>query len=74
LLTDATGPDAYPVMATSFVLIRRYGKQSGTVRDLLGFFRWALETGQEQAASLDYLPLPQSLVRQVEAYWESEIH
>jgi phosphate transport system substrate-binding protein len=74
LLTDSAGPDAYPVMATSFVLIRRYGKQPGTVRDLLAFFRWALETGQEQAASLDYLPLPQSLVRQVEAYWESEIH
>jgi phosphate transport system substrate-binding protein len=74
VLTDSTRPDAYPVMATSFVLIRRYGKQPGTVRDLLGFFRWALETGQGQAASLDYLPLPQSLVQQIEAYWESEIH
>jgi phosphate transport system substrate-binding protein len=74
LLTDSDRPDAYPVMATAFVLIRKYGKQPSTVRDLLGFFRWALECGQEQATSLDYLPLPQSLVQQIEAYWESEIH
>lgn len=73
LLTDSPRPDAYPVMATSFVLIHKYGKP-GKVRDLLGFFRWALEAGQEQASSLDYLPLPPSLVRQIEAYWESEIH
>ncbi|MDR3531072.1 MAG: phosphate ABC transporter substrate-binding protein PstS [Rhodopila sp.] len=74
LLTDADGPGAYPIMATSFVLIRKYPKQVDRSRDMLAFFRWALEHGQGQALSLDYLPLPPSLVRLVEAYWQAEPH
>jgi phosphate transport system substrate-binding protein len=37
----------------------------------LDFFRWALESGQKQAAELDYVPLPPTLVGQIEAYWKS---
>jgi phosphate transport system substrate-binding protein len=33
LLTDSARPDADPMMATSFVLIRKYGKQSGVYLD-----------------------------------------
>jgi hypothetical protein len=33
-----------------------------------------MEDGQELASSLQYVPLPPSLVRQVEAYWEEQIH
>ena len=35
------------------------------------FFRWSLENGQPQAAALGYVPLPPSLVRQIESYWSS---
>ena len=34
----------------------------------LGFFKWALEKGQNQAQKLDYVPLPAPLVQQVETY------
>ena len=71
-LTDASSADAYPIMAASFVLIRKYAKDSEHSRDILTFFRWALENGQDLAASLDYLPLPPPLVRQVEGYWNAE--
>jgi phosphate transport system substrate-binding protein len=36
----------------------------------LSFFRWSLEDGQKVADELDYVPLPASLVRQIETYWE----
>ena len=71
-LTDAASADAYPIMAASFVLVRKYPKDSEHSSDVLTFFRWALENGQDLAASLDYLPLPPPLVRQVEAYWSAE--
>jgi phosphate transport system substrate-binding protein len=35
------------------------------------FFKWSLENGQKQASSLDYVPLPASLVKQIEAYWSA---
>jgi phosphate transport system substrate-binding protein len=37
------------------------------------FFRWALEKGQAQAGELDYVPLPASLVSQIEAYWKENL-
>ena len=33
------------------------------------FFKWALEKGQKEASSLDYVPLPDTLVKQIEDYW-----
>lgn len=72
LLTDAPATNAYPIMATSFVIIRKYPHDPGRTRDMLGFFRWALENGQELARGLGYLPLPPPLVQQIEAYWAED--
>nr|WP_237720931.1 hypothetical protein [Pseudomonas fuscovaginae] len=36
------------------------------------FFKWSLENGQQQAASLDYVALPDSLVKRIEGYWTSD--
>jgi phosphate transport system substrate-binding protein len=73
LLTDAPGENAYPIMATSFGLLRKYPKNPDRTREAIAFFQWALEKGQELASAQDYLPLPVSLVRQVENYWQAEI-
>jgi len=69
LITDAPGQDAYPVAAITWVLMYRQPKDAARSKAALGFFRWALESGQAQAAALDYVPLPADLVRQIEAYW-----
>jgi phosphate transport system substrate-binding protein len=70
LMTDAAGADAYPITATSFVLMSARMKDTPHSRDMLAFFRWALDEGRMQANSLNYVPLPASLVQQVEAYWQ----
>jgi phosphate transport system substrate-binding protein len=71
-LTDASSADAYPIMGASFVLIHKSPKDSERTRNVLAFFQWALESGQEMATSLDYLPLPPPLVQEVEGYWNAE--
>jgi phosphate transport system substrate-binding protein len=73
VMTDAPGAQAYPITATSFVLMHKQPKNAARAHDLLAFFRWALELGQEQASSIGYVPLPSPLVRQIETYWEAEI-
>lgn len=72
MLTDPAGADAWPIMATSFALIRKYPEDPGRARDMLAFLRWVLESGQELASSQDYLPLPTALVHHVEFYLEPE--
>jgi len=73
LMTNAGGPDAYPITATTFILMYKSPKDPARSAAALAFFRWALENGGEQAANLNYAPLPAALVKLVEAYWASHI-
>ncbi len=70
-LSDSPRADAYPIMATSFALIRRYPKDQVRNREVLEFFRWTLEDGRGMAASLNYLPLSPPLAHEVMGYWEA---
>jgi phosphate transport system substrate-binding protein len=69
VMTDAPGEKAYPITATSFVLMHKNPKNPTRSKTALGFFRWALEDGRKEADELNYVPLPASLVKQIEAYW-----
>lgn len=72
VMTDAPGEKAYPVTATVFIIMYKQPKDPARSKAAFDFFRWALESGQSQAAALDYVPLPPTLVQQIEGYWRSE--
>jgi len=69
VITDAPGPQAYPITASVFVMMYKKPKDAKRSKNATDFFKWALENGQAQAASLNYVPLPPALVKQIEAYW-----
>ncbi|MBN8728434.1 MAG: phosphate ABC transporter substrate-binding protein PstS [Xanthomonadales bacterium] len=71
LMTNAPGEDAWPITATSWVIVHRQPKHAARAKATLDFFRWAFEHGREQALALDYVPLPPTLVRRIEAYWDA---
>ena len=73
VMTNAPGASAYPITATTFVLMYKQPKNAASSGSATKFFKWALEKGQKQAASLDYVPLPASLVKQVESYWAANM-
>lgn len=73
VITNAPGADAWPLAATVFVLMHRQPKDPARSREALDFFKWALENGKPQADALHYVPLPDALVKQVEAYWAEQI-
>ena len=68
VMTNAPGANAYPITATTFVLMHRQPKDKARSDAALSFFRWALNSGQGQAQKLDYVPLPADLVGQIEGY------
>ena len=71
VMTDAPGARAYPITATTFVLMYKEPKSPQGARVAVDFFKWSLESGQSQADALHYVPLPPELVQQVEAYWQA---
>ena len=68
VMTDAAGPNAYPITATTFILMPKQPKDKAKSDATLAFFKYALEHGQDQANKLDYVPLPSALVQQIESY------
>ncbi len=73
VITNAPGAQSYPISATVFMMMYKQPKDPARSAAAIEFFRWALENGQDQAAKLDYVPLPAPLVQQIEASWKSEI-
>jgi len=68
VMTNAPGADAFPITATTFVLMHKQPKDKARSDAALSFFRWAMAKGQPQAQKLDYVPLPADLVSQIESY------
>lgn len=73
VITDAEGKDSWPIAATVFVMMYKEPKDAARSKEALAFFKWSLEEGQSDAKSLDYIPLPAALVKQIEAYWAKTI-
>lgn len=73
VITDAPGDEAWPITATNFILMHAQPKDAARSKAALDFFSWAYADGKQQAAALDYVPLPDALVEQVKAYWAARI-
>ena len=41
--------------------------------DALKFFAWAFEKGDKMAEELDYVPMPEKVVSEIEKLWAKEI-
>lgn len=69
VMTNAPGEQAWPIAATNFILMPKKPKNAAAAKAAKDFFRWVYANGDNQAKALDYVPLPDALVKQIDAYW-----
>lgn len=69
VITNAPGEKSWPITATNFILMYKQPKNAAGAKAAKDFFRWVYANGDAQAKALDYVPLPEALVKQIEAYW-----
>ncbi|MBI6855408.1 phosphate ABC transporter substrate-binding protein PstS [Pseudomonas lijiangensis] len=72
IMTNAPGDEAWPITATTWIIMYKKAKNEERTAATFDFFKWSLENGQKQAEELDYVALPKSLVERVEGYWKTE--
>jgi phosphate transport system substrate-binding protein len=72
ILTNQPGPKSWPITAATYMLLRQ---DTDPAQNLLAlnFLDWALRHGQAAAKALDYVPLPASVVGQIEASWGKDL-
>jgi len=73
IMTNAPGEQAWPITATTWIIMYKKSKNASHSKVAFDFFKYALEKGQPAATSLDYVALPQTLVQKIEAYWASDL-
>jgi phosphate transport system substrate-binding protein len=66
MITNAPGAEAYPICGFTWLLV--HPTYSGdTVKTITDFLHWYLTEGEGMAKELYYAPLPESLIKKVEA-------
>jgi phosphate transport system substrate-binding protein len=71
VLTDQAGDKAWPITGASFILVHAKQEKAETGREVLKFFDWSFKNGGKMAADLDYVPMPEAVVKQIQASWKT---
>jgi phosphate transport system substrate-binding protein len=70
ILTDSAGDKSWPIAGATFILIPKQPKDGAAATEALKFFDWAYKNGGKMAQDLDYIPMPDGVVKQIEASWK----
>lgn len=73
ILTDQPGQASWPITAATFILMHKEPADKAASAEAIKFFKWSFEKGGRMAEELDYIPMPDSVVKQIEKTWTSEI-
>ena len=73
VLTDQPGKASWPMTGASFILIRKSQDKPENGKEVLKFFEWAFKNGAKMADELDYVPMPDPVVKLIQSVWKSQI-
>jgi phosphate transport system substrate-binding protein len=73
ILTDQSGKNSWPISGATFILVYRSQEKPDRAKEVLKFFDWAYADGDKLAMDLDYVPLPDSVVKLIQGSWKNEI-
>jgi phosphate transport system substrate-binding protein len=73
LLTDQKGKDAWPITGASFIIMHKQQADTLTGRAVLKFFDWSYKNGAKMSEDLEYVHLPQSVIKLVQDNWKKDL-
>jgi len=73
ILTDQPGEQSWPITAATFILMHKEPADKAASAEAVKFFKWAFAKGGKMAEELDYIPMPESVVKLIEKTWSSDI-
>jgi len=69
-IVDQKGDLVWPITTASFIVMYKNPADKAASQEVLKFFDWAFKNGKQAALDLDYVPLPDSLTKQIrERVW-----
>lgn len=73
ILTNKPGKNSWPITGATFILMHKFQTNPAQALEVLRFFEWAYANGDEMALELDYIPMPDSVVKLIEDSWRTNL-
>jgi phosphate transport system substrate-binding protein len=73
ILTNEPGKQSWPITGATFILMHKAQDKAENAKAVLKFFDWAYTKGDKMAAELDYIPMPDKVVKLVQNAWKAQI-
>jgi phosphate transport system substrate-binding protein len=73
ILTDQPGETSWPIVASTFILMHKDSTDKASSQEAIKFFKWSFENGGKMAEELDYIPMPDAVVKLIEKTWSADI-
>ena len=73
ILTDQAGKQSWPMTGASFILMHKVQDKPENAKEVLKFFDWSFKNGGKMADELDYVPMPDPVVKLIQSVWKSQI-
>ncbi|HYA06310.1 MAG TPA: phosphate ABC transporter substrate-binding protein PstS [Xanthobacteraceae bacterium] len=73
ILANQPGAASWPMTAATFILVPKQPQDPAAATEALKFFAWAYAHGAKMAEELDYVPMPQKVIGEIEAMWAKDI-
>ena len=73
ILANQPGDQSWPMTAATWILVYKKPSDPVATGEALKFFDWAYKKGDKMADDLHYVPMPDKVVKDIEAYWKKEI-
>jgi phosphate transport system substrate-binding protein len=73
VLTDQPGRDSWPMTGASFILMHLQQGNPENAKEVLKFFEWAFKNGDQMASELDYVPMPDPVVKLIQSEWKAKL-
>src|SRR6267142_959353 len=72
-MTDQPGETSWPITAATFILMHKEPTDKAASAEAVKFFKWAFAKGDKMAEELDYIPMPEPVVKLIEKTWSADI-
>lgn len=73
ILTNQKGKDAWPISGATFIIMHKSQAKPEQGTEVLKFFDWAYKNGSAMASGMDYVPMPDAVIKAITTTWTNQL-
>lgn len=73
VLTDQPGDKSWPITGVTYILVYKEQADAAKATEMFKYFDWCYSSGAAVAQKLNYVPIPENVIKMVKEMWKTTI-